>query len=40
MTSWHKHHWKTRTVLDRELNQIVPCQCPWYYRLWFLATGR
>ncbi len=37
---WARHHWRTRTVLMLDYNQVVPCNCAWYTRLWYLLTFR
>jgi len=40
MRHWLRHGWCSLTVRILDLDAIAPCECSWWKRLWYLATGR
>jgi hypothetical protein len=38
VSNWRRHNWRSRTVRIVDLGLVVPCECRWWKRLWYLLT--
>jgi len=40
MKEWSHHHWRSRTVsfVLAGTQVVVPCQCSWVHRWWYLLS--